>query len=129
MNQIVQRATQTPATTAAGEQLPLRSYNEEGIVVGSQLTLDVEPRLTLAWRVDPSYWNDGFTLLVFHSTTGFCPQRLPVDLNLHGRLIIETREDGTFTQVPEEGSHFFTFVLHKRSFFKMVGTTDGTSIL
>jgi hypothetical protein len=57
---------------------------------------------------------------------GFCPTKHPDDLNLHGRLIIETREDATFTHVPEEGSHFFTFVLHKKVLF---GLREKMSIL
>jgi len=118
MNPIVRRATPTFSVQVTGEQIP-HTYREDGIVVGSQLTLDVEPRLSLAWRVEPRHWNDGFTLLVFHNTTGFCPYRDPVDLNWHGQLIVETKQDDCVTHVPEEGTHFFTFVLHrKRGLFK-----------
>ena len=118
MSHIVRRATPTSSVKVTGEQLPLRSYKEEGIVVGSQLTLDIEPRLSLAWRVEPRYWNDGFTLMVFHSITGFCPDKYTVDLNQHGQLIIETKQDDCVTHVPEEGTHFFTFLLHKKRFFR-----------
>jgi hypothetical protein len=126
MNHIVRRSAQTAAITETGAQLPARSHQGNGFIVASQLTVDVEPRLSLAWRVEQWYWNDGFTLLVFHSTAGFCPQQYPDDLNLHGRLIIETREDATFAQVPEEGSHFFTFVLHKKVF---LGLREKLSVL
>jgi len=126
MNNIVRHSTQTAAITESGEQLPARSHQGNGLIVGSQLTLSIESRLSLAWRVEPRHWDHGFTLLVFHSTTGFCPQQYPHDLNLHGRLIIETREDATFMQVPEEGTHFFTFVLQRKIFF---GLWEKLSVL
>jgi hypothetical protein len=80
----------------------------------------------LAWRVEQWYWNSGFTHLVFRNTTGFCRQQDPEDLNLHGRLIIETREDATFTQVPEKGTHFFTLVLRKKV---LLGLREKLSVL
>jgi len=117
MGHIVRRTTQNSAIQENNEQLPPRTHQGNGIVVASQLTLGVEPRLALAWSVDIRHWVDGFTLFVFHSTKEFSPQQYPDELLLHGQLIIETRENGEFTQVPEEGTHFFTFILHKKTLF------------
>jgi hypothetical protein len=84
--------------------------------VASQLCLGVEPRLSLAWRVDHRLWDTGYSLLVFESLTGLCSERYPQDLNRHGSLIVETTEDSTFEYVPTEGPHYFTFLLHKKCF-------------
>jgi hypothetical protein len=51
--------------------------------------------------------------MVFHSMMGFCPERHPDDLNKHGRLIIETTSNGSREERLTEGTHFYTFVLHR----------------
>ena len=63
---------------------------------------------------------------MFHSTTGFCPERYPDDLNRHGQLIIETNGDAWREERPEEGTHYYTFLLHKRGF---LGLAESVSIL
>ncbi len=100
--------------------LPVRTHHGDGIFVESQLSLGVEPTLHLAWAIVPSYWRKGFTLLVFRSSNGFSPEKHPEDLNRHGQLVIETTCDGRHTERPEEGSHYFTFLLQRRCFFGLV---------
>jgi hypothetical protein len=58
--------------------------------------------------------------------TGFCPRKYPIDLNEHGRLIIEANHDGFHEEMPTEGNHYFTFVLHKRI---LLGLTERLSVL
>jgi hypothetical protein len=125
MNEVTRRSDQTPVATT-GEQLPVRTHHIESIFVSSQLTLAMEPRLRFAWTVKPAYWYAGYTLMVFRSTAGFCPQKYPKDLNEHGRLIIETDRDAYHDECPEEGTHFFTFVLHKRI---LLGLSERLSVL
>jgi hypothetical protein len=108
------------------EALPPRSHRIDGISVASQLSLGVEPRLSLAWRVDPPRWNAGYTLLVFESTTSFSAERYPQDLHRHGSLIIETLEDSCFEYVPTEGIHYFTFVIHKKI---LLGLSERMAVL
>ncbi len=116
MNEIVRKANSEIQQMT--EASPLRTEHVNEMTVASQLTLGVEPRLWIGWRVKPWYWGDGFSLKIFRSMTGFSAERCPEDLNEHGKLIIETKEDGVFENVAEEGTHYFTFVLHKQSFFK-----------
>jgi len=84
--------------------------------IESQLTLDIEPALNLTWCVTPSYWKKGFTLMIFWTTSGFSPEKYPDDLNRHGQLIVETAKDDSYQTRPEEGTHYFTFLLHKSGF-------------
>jgi len=102
-----------PLPDDPGDPLPDRRHVGEEFLVKSQLTLGVEPRLYLSWAVNSRYWTSDFTLMVFHSMTGFCPERHPDDLNKHGRLIIETTSNGSREERLAEGTHFYTFVLHK----------------
>jgi hypothetical protein len=126
MSHIVRRTDQTPVTRDGGNALPTRRHQAAGIFIESQLTLDVEPRLHIAWAVIPRYWSKGYTLMVFRSTTGFSPEKYPEDLNKHGQLIIETNRDAFHDECPEEGTHYFTFVLHKKV---LLGLTEKISIL
>jgi hypothetical protein len=126
MNHIVRRTSKNSEVQQTVEALPARSHRSDDITVASQLSLGVEPRLSLAWRVTPWCWRSGFTLLVFRSMTGFSAERRPEDLNKHGQLIIETKEDGVLEEVPQEGSHFFTFVLHKKI---LLGLSEMVSVL
>jgi hypothetical protein len=119
MNHIVRRATKAPVVTATGHELPTRTFKNGGISVTSQLSVGIEPRLFFAWSVVPRYWTQGYTLLVFRSMTGFCTEKYPADLNLHGQLIIETNQDARHEECPTEGTHYFTLVLHKKIWLGM----------
>jgi hypothetical protein len=90
------------------------------------MALGIEPKLYLSWSVVPQYWQGGYTLMIFHSVSGFCPERYPDDLNLHGQLIIETLQDDCREIRPQEGTHYYTFVLHKKCF---LGLSEKLSIL
>jgi hypothetical protein len=126
MNQIVRRGERIPERTESPNQLPTRAFHSGGIAVQSRLTLGIEPRINLYWEVLSSHWADGYTLLVFHNMSGFCPEKYPEDLNRHGRLIIETTHDGAHEEMPVEGNHYFTFVLHKKLF---LGLRERLSVL
>jgi hypothetical protein len=119
MGQLVRRAVQPLAATENEDQLPEKKHSGGGIFVTSQVALGIEPKLFLSWAVLPSHWAKGYTLLVFHSMSGFSPEKYPEDLNKHGRLIIETVQDDWREERPEEGSHYYTFVLHKRGFLPL----------
>ena len=116
MNHIARRVPKDSSIQQGDGQLPARSYRTNNMVVASQLSLGVEPRLSLAWQVEPWCWESGFSLLVFRSGTNFCPDNDPDDLNQHGQLFIETTQDSVHEEVPVEGTHFFTFVLHRKIF-------------
>jgi hypothetical protein len=83
-------------------------------------------RLYICWAVNSRYWTSDFTLMVFHSTSGFCPERHPDDLNKHGRLIIETTSNGSREERLTEGTHFYTFVLHKAAWH---GLSERVSVV
>ena len=127
MSQIVRRAAETPvAQGQADDLLPAKTHRVAGMFVTSQVGLGIEPKLYLSWAVQPSYWESGYTLLVFHSTSGFSPEKYPDDLNRHGRLIIETTRDAYHEERPEEGPHYFTFILYKKSLF---GLSENLSVV
>lgn len=127
MGNIVRRVTQAPIQAQPGGELqPEKFHSSGGIFAKSQLLLGIEPKLQLSWSVLPRYWTAGFTLMVFHSTTGFCPERFPDDLNRHGQLIIETLQDDCREEHPGEGTHYYTFLLHRKTFF---GLVEDMSIL
>src|SRR5437667_10188028 len=127
VNQIVRRVAATPAPTKGSESLSrAKTHRSGGIFVTSQVALGIEPKLYLSWAVIPSYWATGYTLLVFHSTTGFSPERYPDDLNRHGQLVIETVQDDGRELHPEEGTHYYTFVLHKKC---LLGLREKMSVV
>lgn len=115
MGQIVRRVDQPPALADHDDPHSIHSHEGEGISVESELKLRAQPSLTLSWSIKPHY-KDGSTLMVFHSTTGFCPENDPDDLTKHGRLIIETHQDDERILYLEEGQHFFTFLFRKKGF-------------
>lgn len=118
MSHIVRRVTEKPTHVVnAADLVPARSHRAGGIFVESQLALGIEPKLFLSWSVMPRYWSKGYSLMVFRSVTGFCPEKFPADLNLHGQLIIETTHDDRYEEHPAEGTYYYTFLLHKRTFF------------
>ena len=114
MNPVVCKVASAYLARSTTAQVLTRIHRINNITVASRLALGVEPRLSIAWEVDPRCWSRDFSLLIFQSLSGFCAQRYPQDLNEHGSLIIETLEDSQFEFVPTEGQHFFTFVLHRR---------------
>jgi len=127
MYQIVRRVSQTPAQRAPESDLePPKTHRSGGIFVTSQVALGIEPKLVLSWSVQPPYWSNGYVLLVFHSASGFSPEKYPDDLNRHGQLIIETAFDASHELHPAEGTHFYTFVLYKKCF---LGLSEKMSIL
>jgi hypothetical protein len=126
MNQIVRRSERNPERAESPHELPIRAFHSGGISVQSRLILGIEPRINLHWEVLSNHWTDGYTLLVFHNMSGFCPEKYPDDLNRHGRLIIETTHDGAHEEIPVEGNHYFTFVLHKKLF---LGLRERMSVL
>lgn len=120
MSQIVRRVPTETVLTNGEDRRPVRSHRGSGLVVESQLHVGIRPELQLAWNVQPPYWKQGYVLMLFHSTTGFSPDRYPDSLQLHGNLIVETTTDGDFTIHPEEGTHYYSFLLHKRTLFGIV---------
>jgi hypothetical protein len=125
MSQIVRRVKETLITdNAAGDSLPERIHPGNGISVRSRLSLGIDPKLRIAWNVDVRYWHEGYTLMVFHSTSSFSPKKYPDDLNLHGQLIIEATHDAERVEHPPEGTHFYTFVLHKPGFLGLWETNS-----
>jgi hypothetical protein len=124
---IVRRvAAQTPAPARDDDLLPARIHRAGGIFVSSQLSLGIDPRLFLSWAVLPRYWAAGHTLLVFRSTSGFCAERHPDDLNRHGALIVETAADDRHEERLAEGTYYYTFVLHKNC---LLGLAEKVSVL
>jgi hypothetical protein len=117
MDRIVRRTSQLPQHgDTAADSLAERTHRGKGLSVTSQLSLGISPKIHIAWNVDRDCWQAGFSLMVFHSTSGFSPEKYPDDLNRHGRLIVETTHDDGYEEQPSEGTHFYTFLLHKRGF-------------
>jgi hypothetical protein len=127
MGQIVRRVSQTPVTADQRENLlPERIHRGSGMFVKSQVELGIEPKLYLSWAVIPSNWAKGYTLLVFHSMSGFSTERYPDDLNRHGQLVIETAQDETRVIHPAEGTHYYSFILHKKC---LLGFAEKMAVL
>lgn len=116
MNPIMPRLIQSQLLQNDADLLPARLHRIDELTIESQLSIGIEPRLSMVWRVSPQYWNARYSLLVFESTTGFSPELYPRDLTKHGSLIVETRDDSYLQQVPAEGTHYYTFVLYKKAF-------------
>jgi hypothetical protein len=115
MNGIVRKPSGYSADSL-WDPLPTRSFRGEDFSIDRQLTLGVAPRLVLSWTAKQFRWNTGFALLGFHSTSGFSADRFPRDLSRHGQLIIDVCEDGEQEEQPAEGTHFYTFLLHRPGF-------------
>lgn len=120
MGQIVRRVAQpSEIVTTANNASETHIHKVSGFAIASRVIREVQPKVEIAWDIHPQYWQQGFRLLAFHDTHGFCDERWPDNLNDHGQLIIDTRENGVFEDYSAEGKHFFTFVLRKEgSFFK-----------
>ena len=110
----------------AGEFLAPVTRHKDGLTVTSQKSLGVDPRILLTWDVQYRYWADGYRLMGFRSTTGFAPEEHPENLSAHGQMILEELADGSLEERLPEGMYFYTFVLHKRAFFKVF---EGMSIV
>ena len=68
-----------------------------------------------------SVWAKGYTLMAFRNDTGFLQhEKNPEYLTLHGDMFIETNRDGYHQERPEEGTVYYTFVLHRKVFFGLV---------
>jgi hypothetical protein len=115
---IARRTQELPAQPSDPHLLPPRPLRGEGLVMESQLYLGARPELHLSWAIIPSYRRTGCKLWVFHSTTSFSSAEDPDDLERHGRLIIETKQDGHQTLYLAEGDHFFTALLAKKGFIR-----------
>src|SRR5258708_4869177 len=108
MSNLVRRVQQSVVPTVeSNDVVPARRHRNGTIFVESQVVLGIEPKLYLAWSVVPRFWAKGFTLMVFRSTTGFCPQKCPDDLNEHGQMIVEARENSRYEEHPPEGTYYY----------------------
>jgi hypothetical protein len=121
---LVRRATaqSLAPTNSPGEIQPARRHSNDGIFVQSQLVTGFDPQLHLEWSVMPSLWRMGYSLMVFRSATGFCPERYPDDMTKHGQLIIETYRDDELVEYPPEGTQFYSFILHKKKWLGLLET-------
>jgi hypothetical protein len=126
MNPITRRENETLAEAKDDDSLAPKQYHKDGIFVTRELSLGIEPRLQLSWSVPSQYWSKGFTLMLFRSITGFCPDKYPADLNRHGQLVAEATHDDFYEEFPEEGTYYFTFVLHKKG---LLGLREKISVL
>jgi hypothetical protein len=97
----------------ADQYLPAIERRIEGLLVTSRKTLGADPGVLLTWNVDYQYWANGYRLMGFRSATGFAPELHPKDLSAHGQMILEETADGSLDDRLPEGTHFYTFVLHK----------------
>lgn len=114
MSQIVRRHNELAEVSDSAQLKPVLTHRGDGVSVSSQLYIGPRPELYLSWNIEKQYLYQGFTLMVFHSTSGFCPEARPDDLSKHGNLIIETQEDGERSLYPDEGAQYFTFVFRKK---------------
>jgi hypothetical protein len=124
MSQVVKRRRQSLIIDCDGDRQPIETHRTQSMTVESQLSWGIDPKVSLAWTVEPAFWRRGFKLMVFRSTTGFCPDENPADLNSHGALITEKRHDGTSDERVAEGTYFYTFVLCKRHWHGLTRSTD-----
>ncbi len=124
MAHIVRRATPKSSRHESPDQsdkvLAPRIHRNDEIEVESQLSLGLEPTLRLTWNVNHTYWADGFRLLVFRSETGFSAEQYPEDFTKHGQLIIETTHNDSVRERPTEGTHYYTFLLYKKSYLRLL---------
>lgn len=98
--------------------LPAVERRKDGLLVTSQTSLGVDPRVYLQWNVDSEYWLQGYRLLGFRSPRGFAPDAHTSLLQMHGEMFLEETENGSREERLPEGTHYFTFVLHKKTFWK-----------
>lgn len=117
MNEIILRDNRDQPVAETDERQPTQQRCLDEMSVTSTSMLGHHPKVHLTWNVDQKYWAKRYRLLVFRSTVGFCPDENPEDLNRHGQLIVETTHNGEHLEHPEEGTFFYTFVLHKRGWF------------
>jgi flagellar motility protein MotE (MotC chaperone) len=124
MGPVVRRSRQLLTLECENDTQQVESHRSRCIAVESQLSLGIEPTLRLEWKVDQQIWNDGFKLLVFRNTSGFCAEEFPDDLNRHGALIVEKRHDAGADERLPEGTYFYTFVLLKTRWFGFLRSID-----
>jgi hypothetical protein len=109
----VQRDISAGDLRKADEYLPAVERRTDGLFITSRKSIGADPSVLLTWNVDYQYWANGYRLLGFRSATGFAPELRPKDLSAHGQLILEEMADGSLDDRLPEGTHFYTFVLHK----------------
>jgi hypothetical protein len=91
-----------------------KTRRSEGLTVTSETTLGFDPRIALSWSVEPWYWGEGYRLLGFHSTSEFSRDQPAKDLSAHGQMFLEETADGSMEEQLAEGTHYYTFLLHKK---------------
>jgi hypothetical protein len=116
----VVRRTDDSLQEHSGNYVPMRVHEIGELKVESHLSLGVEPTLRIIWSVPSYVWAKGYTLMAFRNDTGFWYEKNPEMLTLHGDMIIETNRDGYYQEHPEEGTVYYTFVLHRKVLFGLV---------
>jgi hypothetical protein len=120
MDHIVRRTTHDLAAGSDEVEFsPAVVRTDDELSVGCRKSLGVQPKVLLTWTVPYELWREKFKLLVFSSTTGFAPDPETHVLSEHGHLILEERADGSLEELLPEGTHFYTFLLHRRRWFRL----------
>jgi hypothetical protein len=115
MGQEIRRVQRTEIVIADNpDYLPVVKRQDKELTVSSQLRLGMQPAMFASWEVPSWCWRDGFRLMIFRSATGFAPDRRAKDLSTHGQLIREEATDGTFEEHLPEGTHYYTYLLHRK---------------
>lgn len=123
MSELKRRLRPSLVIDTEEDQQPTESHQSEFLTVRSNLLLGVQPKLHLEWEAQADLWKQGFKLMVFRNSTGFCPDENPEDVARHGTLIIEKRHNGFADERLAEGTYFYTFVLFKTDLFRITQTT------
>lgn len=118
MSHIVRRVQQTPAIGSA--EGTIHVHRAGGMLVESNVIVDIQPGIKLSWCIEPPLWTAGFTLMVFRNTSGFHTDNFTTHLPMHGQLIIEADHDGVHEEHPAEGTYYYTFVLYRKMFLGLV---------
>lgn len=114
-NGIVKKNSDSDVIPAV-ESFPMVPRCNDKLTVNSQVSLGVDPRIVLSWNVDQQYWDEGFTLLGFRSSSGFATKERPEDLAMHGEMFLEESADGKLEGRLSEGTYFYTFVLRRLAY-------------
>jgi hypothetical protein len=88
--------------------------------VESRLSTGLEPSISLIWTIEPSYIDDGYTVMMFRSSSGLSPKPYIDDLSAHGTLIAETAASGSHTDQLPEGTYYYTFLLRRTVLFGLI---------
>jgi hypothetical protein len=112
-------ASGTALQTAETVVAPVTRH-ADGLSVTSEKSLGADPSVLLTWNVEHQLWQDGFRLLGFRSATSFAPEKYSRDFSAHGQMILEETADGQLEEHLPEGTHFYTFVLYKKHFLRLM---------